>query len=297
LLDVNKLLEAAVKGKKPYIDVKDDDKVENRLWRIDDVELIKKVQANMRNKALFIADGHHRYETALNYRNMMCEKTGGNTGNEPFNFVMMYFSNMDDVGMTIWPTHRVVHSVKGFERASFLERCGEYFDVDETPYGSDNEEEAKAAFLKKLESKGKQAVTFGLHLRGKSSFLLLTLKEKDMMDRVFGNAMPDVFKGLDVTVLHSLILTKILGLTREAQEKQENLVYVKSYAEALKAAKEGANQMVFLLNPTKIEQVKAVAETGQVMPQKSTYFYPKLLSGLVINIIGSESGALTSSSA
>ena len=117
------------------------------------------------------------------------------------------------------------------------------------------------------------------------------------MDRVFGNAMPDVFKGLDVTVLHSLILTKILGLTREAQEKQENLVYVKSYAEALKAAKEGANQMVFLLNPTKIEQVKAVAETGQVMPQKSTYFYPKLLSGLVINIIGSESGALTSSSA
>ncbi|MBI5235556.1 MAG: DUF1015 domain-containing protein [Deltaproteobacteria bacterium] len=296
-LDVNKLLEDAVKGEKPYIDVKDDDKVVNRLWRIDDVELIKKVQGKMRNKALFIADGHHRYETALNYRNMMREKTGNDAGDAPFNFIMMYFSNMDDVGMTIWPTHRVVHSVKGFERAAFHERCGEYFDIDETPYGPDNEEPAKAAFLKRLESKGREAITFGLQIRGKNSFLLLTLKAKDMMDRVFGEAMPDVFKGLDVTVLHSLVLTKILGITREAQEKQENLVYVKSLDEALEAVKDEANQMVFLLNPTKIEQVKAVAEAGLVMPQKSTYFYPKLLSGLVINIIGTESGALTSTPA
>lgn len=292
-LAVNKLLEAATKGEKPYIDVKDDDGVENRLWRIDDVELIKKVNGDMRNKALFIADGHHRYETALNYRNMMREKTGGNTGDEPFNFVMMYFSNMDDVGMTIWPTHRVVHGVNGFEPASFLERCGEYFDIDEMPYDS-NEEGVKAAFLRKLESGGKQAITFGLKIRGKNSFHLLTLKAKDMMDRAFGNAMPDVFKGLDVTVLHSLILTKLLGITSEAQEKQENLLYVKSYDEALKAAKSEANQMVFLLNSTKIEQVKAVAEAGQVMPQKSTYFYPKLLSGLVINVIGSECGVKTS---
>ena len=98
------------------------------------------------------------------------------------------------------------------------------------------------------------------------------------------STIPEVFKELDVTVLHALILNKILGITQEAQEKQTNLVYVKSYEEAIKSTSTGANQMVFILNPTLIGQVKAVAEAGEVMPQKSTYFYPKLLTGLVLNI-------------
>jgi uncharacterized protein (DUF1015 family) len=108
------------------------------------------------------------------------------------------------------------------------------------------------------------------------------------MDAVFGDSIPGVFKSLDVTVLHALILSKILGITREEQEKQEKIIYVKSYEDAVAATKSETNQVVFFLNPTKIEQVKAVAEADLVMPQKSTFFYPKLLSGLVMNLLSNE---------
>ncbi len=284
-LDINRALDRAAKGIKPIIDVPDDDAIVNRLWRIDDPLVIKSVAEAMRDKALFIADGHHRYETALNYRNMMREKEENPTGLEPYDYVMMYFSNMDDEGMTIWPTHRIIHSLKGFDPASFLKQCGEYFDIKELPFDGPNEASVRGAFLKGLET-GSKKNAFGLQMRGRNAYFILTLKTNDMMDRVFGDKIPDVFKNLDVTVLHSLILSRILGITQEAQEKQENLIYLKSYDEALGAMAKGDNQLVFLLNPTRIEQVKAVALAGFVMPQKSTYFYPKLLSGLVINSLG-----------
>ncbi len=284
-LKVNRALnDGASKAGGPIIDVSDDDGTDNRVWRIDDPLVISSVSESMRDKALFIADGHHRYETALNYRNMMREKENSPTGHEPYNYVMMYFSNMDDEGMTIWPTHRIIHSLKGFEPSSFTKQCAEYFDTEEFPFNS-NEASARSAFLKKLEAEGGGKTAFGLRIMDKNSYFILTMKTRDMMDKVFGDKIPDVFKNLDVTVLHSLILSKILGITQEAQEKQENLIYVKSYDEALGAMNKGGNQLVFLLNPTRIEQVKAVALAGFVMPQKSTYFYPKLLSGLVINLL------------
>jgi len=150
----------------------------------------------------------------------------------------------------------------------------------------------RADFLARKQASTKTA--FGLHVKGESVYRLLTLKSATTMDEVFGDSIPEVFKDLDVTVLHALILNKILGITQDAQEKQTNLVYVKSYDEAIKSTTEGGNQLVFILNATKIGQVKAVAEAGEVMPQKSTYFYPKLLSGLVLNVHetpGSAAGA------
>jgi len=287
-LRVNKLLESSIAGRKPDIEVTDDDGIVNMVWRVDDKAALEGVTESMKDKSLFIADGHHRYETALNYRNMMREKAGNYTGNEPFNFIMMYFSNMDDEGMTIWPTHRVVHSLKGFEAGQFLARCSEYFDVREFAYSSATEAEVRSAFLKELERSGAKAVSLGLHIRARDIYYLLSVKSNDVMDKVFGDAIPEVFKGLDVTVLHSLVFGKILGMTQEAQEKQENLIYVKSYDEAISACSNDQNQLVFLLNPTKIEQVKSVALAGFVMPQKSTYFYPKLLSGLTLNLFESK---------
>jgi len=239
----------------------------------------------MDDKALFIADGHHRYETALNYRNMQREKKPDYTGSEPFNYVMMYFSNMDDEGMTIWPTHRVVHSLKGFDADGFVAKCAEHFDISEFPYKSTDEPKVREQFLKELEASGAKDVALGLHIRARDKYYLLSIKSHDM-DKVFGGSIPDVFKSLDVTVLHSLVFARILGMTQEAQEKQENLIYVKSFDEAIAACSNDNNQLVFLLNSTKIEQVKAVALAGFVMPQKSTYFYPKLLSGLTINFHG-----------
>ncbi|MCL4872703.1 DUF1015 family protein [bacterium] len=287
-LKANKLLDAAASGRKPDIDVTDDDGTVNRVWRVDDQKVLDVITESMKDKALFIADGHHRYETALNYRNMMREKAGNQTGNEPYDYVMMYFSNMDDEGMTIWPTHRVVHSLVDFNPDGFLSKCAGYFDLREFSYGKPDEAAVREAFLKELKKAGESAVALGLHIRARDIYYLLTIKSQDTMDKVFGGAIPEVFKRLDVTVLHSLIFAKILGMTQEAQERQENLVYVKSFEEVIAACSNDKNQLVFLLNNTKIEQVKAVAEAGFVMPQKSTYFYPKLLSGLTINFHGTK---------
>ena len=237
----------------------------------------------MNNRPLFIADGHHRYETAINYRNEMLAKTPNATGKEAFNYIMMYFSNMDDEGMTIWPTHRVVHSLNGFDSKAFLERCSEYFKIESILFDAGSEEAARKAFQTKVADAGASSIAFGVYMKENSAYHIFKLKTPDTMNNVFGSSIPDVFKGLDVTVLHSLILSKILGITQEAQEKQLNLVYVKNSDEALSTGRLDKNQIVFILNPTRIEQVKAVALAGHVMPQKSTYFYPKLLSGLTIN--------------
>ncbi len=283
-LETNKILNGHVSGKPPVIDVVDDDGIHNTLWRIDDAAVIERVQSLMKDKPLFIADGHHRYETALNYRELRLKTEKNPTGNEPYNYVMMYFSNMDDEGMTIWPTHRIIHGIDGFDADKFLKECNEYFDMEAVEYDNGNEKRQRAYFVKKIESSGKSRTTFGLKMQGRSAFYVLTLKSRDVMDRVFGANIPEVFKGLDVTVLHSLVLSNILGITSEAQESQKNIIYVKKADEAISAMADQKNQLAFILNPTKIEQVEAVAEAGLVMPQKSTYFYPKLLSGLVQNI-------------
>ncbi|TAN63903.1 DUF1015 domain-containing protein [bacterium] len=284
-LTINRLLDGVTSGVEPLIDAPDDDGTENKLWRIDDTALITKVIDVMHAKPLFIADGHHRYETALNFRNYMKEKHPDSTGEEAWNYVMMYFSNMDDEGMTIWPTHRVVHSINGFNPEEFLKECAKYFDVEDFKYEPGRESTIKMNFLNRIASAGKGITSFGLHIKGDHTYYVLVLKSKDVMTAVFGSSIPDVFKTLDVTVLHALILSKILGITKEAQAKQENLIYVKNSEEAIEAVNKDSNQMAFLLNSTKIEQVKAVALAGHVMPQKSTYFYPKLLTGLVMNLL------------
>ena len=285
---VTSLLEEGIRESAPIIDILDDDGIENRLWRIDDPEVIKGISSAMEGRRLFIADGHHRYETALTYRNMMKEKTAGFTGREAFNYVMMYFSSMDDEGLAIMPTHRVVHSIEGFEPVSFLKRCTEYFDVDEITFEDGGEPKARERLAGLMKHKGQSLPAFGLYIRGLNAYHLLTLKSRDIMDRVSSGSMPEVFKELDVTILHSLVLSRILGLTEESQKRQENIIYIKDLSTAIDETRKGKNQLAFLLNPTRIEQVKAVAEAGYVMPQKSTYFYPKLLSGIVINSLEAE---------
>lgn len=291
-LAVNRLLEGPISGKKPLIDVIDDNHVENRLWRVSDPNVIRAVTEAMSGKALFIADGHHRYETALNYRNLMREKNPGSTGTEPYNYVLMYFSNMDGEGMTIWPTHRVVHGLKGFKEDSLMKGLSSCFNIEEFSFASTDEGAARDRFLERLSTTGRKAISIGMAISGRNSYFVLTLKGADVMDKAFGGAIPDVFKQLDVTVLHRLVLEQLLGITREAEAKQENLIYVKNSSEALNAVKTGPVQLVFLLNPTRIGQVKAVAEAGFVMPQKSTYFYPKLLTGLVLTLLDSENEAV-----
>ncbi|MBI5682518.1 MAG: DUF1015 domain-containing protein [Deltaproteobacteria bacterium] len=282
---INSILEAHI-TENLLTEVADDDGVINRMWRVDNHKAIKEIIERLKDTPLFIADGHHRYETALNYRREMMDSKKGWTGKEGFNYVMMYFSNMDDEGMTILPTHRIIHSILNFIPNTFLVNCSNFFDVHEVRFDKTVEPEVRKAFYKRFEEMYNDPLpSFGLAIKGMDSYFILQLKSNDIMEQIFKDTIPDVFNALDVTVLHSLIFTKILGLSSKSQENQENLVYVKGLDETLESLKGGSHQMAFLLHPTKIEQVKDVANAGYVMPQKSTYFYPKLLSGLVINSV------------
>jgi len=283
-LTVNRLLKSCIEGKQPDIDVFDDEGVENIVYRITEPSVIERVAAVMRDKTLFIADGHHRYETALNYRGMMRQRHPEAKGDQPYDYVMMYFSNMDDEGMTVWPTHRVIHNLPGFKADEFIEKLKKYFRIDMLGYTDDTKDEVHGALVAFMEDKGREANCFGMHLKGENRCYLLTTLPGQNLDDLFDEDMPPVYRNLDVTVLHELILSRILGISRGAQERQENIIYVKNYKDAFASMDDPANEIVFLLNPTKVEDVKAVAEAGCKMPQKSTYFYPKLLTGLVINV-------------
>ncbi len=281
---INSLMEETLKTP-PIAEAIDDDGVIHRLWKIDDPETIRAITSKMQNKELFIADGHHRYETALRYRQMMLEKTPNPTGEEPFNYVMMYFTSMADPGLLIFPTHRVVHSLEDFNKDHLIEECRKYFQIEELPFDDATEESVKKEFLEKLKEGSEEKIKFGLYVRNNPVYYILTFKGKEVMDALFGSSMADVHKALDVTVLHSVILEKILGIDREAQEGGKNLTYIKDAEEALKATKSGDNQLLFLMNPTRIEDIRRVSDAGLLMPQKSTYFYPKLISGLTINLL------------
>ncbi|MDH4226372.1 MAG: DUF1015 domain-containing protein [Deltaproteobacteria bacterium] len=280
---VTGIIENARHGE-PMVDVKGDDGVVNNVWKISDEAAIAKVAEIMKDKKVFIADGHHRYETAINYRNYMREKTGKTGGNEPFDYVMMYFASMGEDGLDIFPTHRVVHSVEGFSLSKTLEKAKEYFDITEYSFDGDGiETDTRKRFLADMNSHYGKITAFGLYAKEKNAYYLLKLKDKSIMDKVFGKDMPDLYKTLDVTVLHSLILNKILGISQEDQEKQKNLVYIKDTDEAFKAGKVDKHQAVFIMNATKVSDVQDISEAGLLMPQKSTYFYPKLLSGVIFN--------------
>ncbi|MBI5809907.1 MAG: DUF1015 domain-containing protein, partial [Deltaproteobacteria bacterium] len=196
-LYVNRLLDAAADKGRPVVDVEDDNGVENIIWRVDDADIIREVSALMAGKALFIADGHHRYETALNYRNLMREKNPHPTGLEPYNYVMMYFSNMDSEGMTIWPTHRVIHGLAGFDGDNLLKECARYFDMQEFRFAGADEPRAREAFLKGMEEAGRRTTAIGLHIRARNAYHVMTLKEKETGN--LGAGIPEVFKSLDVT--------------------------------------------------------------------------------------------------
>jgi uncharacterized protein (DUF1015 family) len=279
---VTAVLEAAVSGD-PIIDVVGDDGVSNKLWRIDDEAALAKVSEIMKEKNLFIADGHHRYETALNYRNYMRKTTGKDSGNEPFDYVMMYLASMDDEGMDIFPTHRALHSMEELTAADFIGKCSAYFETEVYQFTDANEAEVRANFMASLNEEADGKTSFGLYVRGHNAYIVLTLRDNAVMDEFFDADTPEVYKHLDVTVLHSLVLTKILGISVESQEKQENLKYIKGLDEAFKVGQAEGTQAIFFMNATTVDEVKSVSEAGLLMPQKSTYFYPKILSGLTIN--------------
>src|SRR3990172_2157763 len=228
----------------------------------------------MDGKKLLIADGHHRYETALNYRNEKRQKSKNLTGEEPFNYIAMMFINGESEGLTIFPTHRVVNNLNDFNADKILKKLGEYFAVKSFDY----RESKKENLFKKLSKAGEKNPSFGMFIKGSDRFYLLTLDNKKLIEGLFPENTPSEWKELDVVILHTVVIENILGISKENQAGEKNIIYVKLENDALRKVREGNAQIAFILNPTKVSQVKNVALKGMRMPQKSTFFYPKLLT-------------------
>jgi len=263
------------------ISVTDDYGVVNQLWPVTDPKLIASVQAAMLHKKLIIADGHHRYETALNYRN---ERRAADTAHKtldrgsstaPYEFVMMTFVNMNSPGLLILPTHRVVHSLPSFSDENFLQAARAFFDIDEVePY-------VNAPSASVILREAGRAGTSILAVTANRAFLL---HHPDPQAAAIFNGLSLQQQALDVVQLHKSLLEKVLHLSEESIRDQQNLSYVRDAAEALAQVRgEGARaNIAFLMNPCRMKQVRDIAFAGEVMPQKSTDFYPKMLSGLTI---------------
>lgn len=280
---INRMLTVAVEGVAPFIEVEQDNGDELRLWRITDSALIRKVQREMQNQPLLIADGHHRYEATFNYRNHMRAERGQGNGQEAFNFIMTYFANMNDDNVVILPTHRLV---RGYAHKPFLEleeALQAYFYVEQHP----KTPEGKISFLKALKTAAKKHRVIGASFKRDPRYLILRLKNKRIMQRL-AKDLSAPLRELDVSTLHLLILEHILGMTPEQQVSGETIRYSQDEDAVLQALEKEDFQAAFLLNASKAAEILTIASGGEKMPQKSTYFYPKLPSGLIVNKIDPE---------
>jgi len=244
----------------------------HRLWRIHDPALIQAVQQRMRDKKLLIADGHHRYETALAYRNERRAESGSSDPNAPYEFVMMTLIPMESRGLVILPTHRIVHGLPTFDRERMLEAAGQFFDIDRI----DLRTESRSATTL-LGQAGENGTAFVAVTR--QGPYLMRAKKNAVHDAL--GQLPSLQRDLDVVQLHRIMLERVLGISEEAVRNQQNVRYERDASEAISWVRQGAN-VAFLMNPAKIDQVRDIAFGGEVLPQKSTDFYPKLLSGLAI---------------
>ena len=255
----------------PDIEVVDEYQVTHRVWKVSDPKTIAAVQAKMADQRLIIADGHHRYETSLNYRNERRAALGG-TDPAPYDSVMMTLVNMNSPGLVILPTHRVVHGLASFSVDKFVDDARKHFVVEEV-VPTINAAHATSV----LRDSGKNSTAL-IAVTASRAFLLHSPKP-------IGSAVFTGFslrqQALDVVQLHKGLLEGVLGLSEESIRNQENLSYLRDTGEAITRARNGAN-VTFLMNPCKMEQVRDIAFAGEVLPQKSTDFFPKMLDGLTI---------------
>jgi uncharacterized protein (DUF1015 family) len=247
----------------PKCSATDADGIIHRLWVLCDDETVNGFEAAFENESVLIADGHHRYETALNY----FKETGADNGGD--SAVMMLCVSMQDEGLVVLPTHRVVKSASDAEIAALPTKLQEFFEIE--PFEGDSE-----ALLKAIGARDSAQNVIGMHLRGHSSILT----------RKSGGVAPDetksaAYNALDVAVLSGLILDKGLGIDAAKVAAGAHIGYTIDAAEAMRQVESGEASAAFLLRETPVEQVKMVADAGDKMPQKSTYFYPKVATGLV----------------
>ena len=256
----------------PDTSVLDEYETLHRLWRIQDPAMIQAVKQSISDKKLLIADGHHRYETAMAYRNERRAQSGNTDTNAAYEFVMMTLVPMESRGLVILPTHRVIHGLPTFDRERMLEAAERFFEIDRI----DLRTESRSATTL-LGEAGENGTAFVAVTR-QGPYLMRA--RKNAVEEALGQVSA-LQRNLDVVQLHRIMLERVLGISEEAIRNQQNVRYERDAFEAISWVRQGAN-VAFLMNAAKIEQVRDIAFAGDVLPQKSTDFYPKLLSGLTI---------------
>jgi len=243
----------------PFIDLKDDDGVRHIVWKLSDQKLIKQIVDSLSHQQVFIADGHHRYEVAKSYRDLKRAKAERSSGTEPYDYVMTYLTNMDSRDLKIFPMHRIIRKFP-----LDIEALEEYFRIDKIKNKDD--------LVILLAKAGKNEHAFGLYTR--DGVRLLRLKSRLLIDKFIKEGSGE-YKRLDATILKRFVLDK-------AGVPSEEIIYTKDVDEVTGMVDDGSADAGFIMNPVKIHQLKAIALNGEKMPPKTTYFYPKVLSGLTV---------------
>ena len=256
----------------PVIEVEDEYSIMHRVWKVSDPAAIARVQDEMSQKNLIIADGHHRYETALAYRDER-RAAAVHTRPAPYDSVMMTFVDMDRPGLVVLPTHRVVFGLPSFSPDRFQTDVRNYFNVEDVDPSLD------AARATAILRQAGLAGTALLAVSSGRAFLLHT-PQATGIPQFAGLSLRQ--QSLDIVQLHKCLLERVLNISEESVRNQQNVSYCREASDALAQVRSGKAQMAFLLNPVRIGQVRNIAFAGEVLPQKSTDFYPKLLSGLTV---------------
>lgn len=267
---IQRVFDQYIKNSPPFIEINDSEKTAHKVWRVDSPEALKLVESGMQREDAFIADGHHRYEVSCAYRDQMKGKLGERFSEESsFNFTLAYFTNTDSRSLSILPIHRLLKLEKPLDLGAFLSALKQYFDVEEV--------KDKDRFFFLLEKSGLTEHVLGMYKDKR--YWLLRLKNVKILDKLISDK-PKEYRSLDVSILNHLVFEDILGY--DSADKN-NLRYSPSSQDFIEAQGADPLSIAFFLNPVKMEEIIAVALNGNKMPAKSTYFYPKVLSGLVIN--------------
>ncbi len=269
----------------PLIDFEDETGIKHKIWRTTDKRILRKVHSLMKDKSIFIADGHHRYETALNYMRIMRERFPERGEKASFNYVMVYLANLNHSGVSILPTHRMLTEFNGFNVEKFLEKMTKYFEYDEFPFDEATKTEVLEQFIARLKSFERTGGAFGFYVRGVRKFFLLRAKKDIVKSFLQEKKFPEAMLNLDVVILTHLILKHVLQVSDEFLNNEKKMWYEHDAHKAISLVDSGQYKMTFLINPTRIDQVQAIASAGLIMPHKATYFYPKVITGTILNLI------------
>lgn len=264
-------------SQQPILQAVDDFGEKHLVWKITDKDALASIKRAMANQKLIIADGHHRYETTLELKKQVAQRKLKFTAPESPDYVLATLVNMDDEGLTCFATHRAVYDVD-VNPENFLSKAREMFDVAEYPPSDDQ----KTEFLEDCRIGGFETPTIGVIMNKSETFYILTPKDISKLEKMIEGKHSSEWKRLDVNLLHSIIFEKIVGITKEDLLHEQKVHFYRSSNEVIEQVVQGKYSAGFILNPVKMKTIRDIVKNGERFPQKTTDFYPKLLSGLVM---------------